>query len=889
IKLPTHKHPLYPTPWVSRCEGCPRRGGYVKDGYRCYECAISFHKECAEATLEIHHPSHHAHPLSLKYCKLCGEDLFDKIYYQCSICDFVVHTACAKNPPPNVIEYPKAHEHSLVIEKGFYHPRCNFCGGGSRDMYYYRCSLCSLNFEIRCSMLALEIDYPYHPKHPLKILTKEEHHFSDGKCLICGEELRLKFYHCSICKFSVDVGCVRDPPPLTILFPKAHEHQLSLTPRKISFHCDACGIPGDRSPYSCQQCYFMIHQSCIDLPEIINVNRHEHRLSRRLHLKLKGIPEEPQDIEPFKVIDENLICHFSHKEHYLQLNEEGIISGGSIRCEACVLPIYSQAFYSCVQCNFILHKTCANLSRKKRHFYHDKPLTLICGDKIGRYCKLCEKYSEGFKYTDFQYFSIDVKCATISESIIHESHPCTLYYNNNTYMECASCNKRDCQLFSCDDCSFGIDKRCATLPKTTQHWYDEHLIFLCYNKNKRGGEYWCDICEEQIDTMIWFYTCDSCCVTFHTECVLGDFSRFMPGRIVTCINWRIKAMQTSPGSPFLLFRREGGESDCGGDVADFIGVHTDDWPRHYRFLLHLHHLGKTVASRFELATAAVASVFLGFGSLFLLLASGIISGGSIRCEACVLPIYSQAFNSCVQCNFILHKTCANLSRKKRHFYHDKPLSLICGDKIERYCKMCEKYSEGFKYTDFRYFSIDVKCATISESIIHESHPCTLYYNIGKFMKCASCNSSDYLLFRCDDCSFGLDRTCAALPKTTQHWYDEHLLFLCYEKNKRGECWCDICEEQLDTMIWFYTCDDCCVTFHVTCVLGDFSRFMPGRIVKFEEWRIKTMQTGPAVLAADHLPELGTGLITVRTTLGLTHVPVNRYEALYLGSSDRSEA
>ncbi|CAF2069066.1 unnamed protein product, partial [Brassica napus] len=39
--------------------------------------------------------------------------------------------------------------------------------------------------------------------------------------------------------------------------------------------------------------------------------------------------------------------------------------------------------------------------------------------------------------------------------------------------------------------------------------------------------------------------------------------------------------------------------------------------------MKLHHLGKTVASRFELATAAVASVFLGFGSLFLLLASGV--------------------------------------------------------------------------------------------------------------------------------------------------------------------------------------------------------------------------------------------------------------------------
>ena len=37
-----------------------------------------------------------------------------------------------------------------------------------------------------------------------------------------------------------------------------------------------------------------------------------------------------------------------------------------------------------------------------------------------------------------------------------------------------------------------------------------------------------------------------------------------------------------------------------------------------------------------------------------------------------------------------------------------------------------------------------------------------------------------------------------------------------------------------------------------------------------------------MLAADQLPELGTGLITVLATLGLTHVPVNRYEALDLG-------
>ncbi|CAH8322417.1 unnamed protein product [Eruca vesicaria subsp. sativa] len=551
IKLSIHKHPLYPAPWVTRCTGCRWSGGYRKDGYRCYECNMFFHKECAETSLEIHHSSHPIHPLSLvleapkaRYCKLCGQSWL-YMFYHCSICDFVVDTACAKNPPPNVIEYPKAHEHSLVIAtKSFYVPICDFCGEQIRGRNHYRCSQCGLEFEIACSMLALEIYYPYHPKHPLKFLTREEHYFSDGKCRICGNELRRKFYHCPICKFSVDIGCVGDPPPLAISFPKAHEHQLTLIPRKISFDCDACGEAGDRSPYSCQQCDVMIHQSCTDLPEIININRHEHRLERRLHLnprarvcefchksvdwsygsyscsicpeyvlhskcairddlwdklELKGIPEEREEIEPFKVIDEKLICHFSHEEHYLQLNGEIIISGGSIRCEACVLPIYSQEFYSCVQCDFILHKTCACLPRKKRHFYHDKPLTLICGDMIERGCSMCGKYSGGFKYTDFRDINIDVTCGTLSEYVMHESHPCTLYYYNyEKVIGCASCNELEYEQYGCED--YRIEEISLAL--------------------KNGGE---------------------------TDC----------------------------------------ESDCGGDVPDFIGVHSGDWPRHHRFLLHL--------------------------------------------------------------------------------------------------------------------------------------------------------------------------------------------------------------------------------------------------------------------------------------------------------------
>ncbi|CAH8366475.1 unnamed protein product [Eruca vesicaria subsp. sativa] len=599
IKLPTHKHPLYPTPWVRICDGCYREGGYKKDGYRCYECRIYFHKECAESSLEINHPSHPEHPLHLyiiakKYsevrnCKLCGEKLYH-IFYHCPLCEFVVDTACIKNQPPYLIEHPKAHKHSLVHLKNVKTDRCDFCGYIFFSRYLYKCFQCQLKFHFECLNLPLEITHPCHPKHPLKFLTREEHYFLDGKCCICGDELWRRFYHCSICKFSVDLACVRNPPPLTILFAKTHDHKISLMPRIISFNCDVCGMNGDRSPYSCQRCDFMIHQSCIDLPEIINVNRHEHRVSRRLHLypgnwicgvcykkvdwsygayscsicpnyaihstcaiedevwdklELKGTPEEVQEIKPFKVIGENLIHHFSHEEHYLQLNEEQIKGDGNVRCEACVLPINYQAFYSCVQCDFILHKTCANLPRKKRHMYNDKPFILKSGGMTQFNCSACYNWFSGFRYRT-ESFNIDVKCSELSEPIFHESHGCPLYYIHRNQEDCIACGRRCKSTFKCNDCKFVLGTKCVVLPKTTKHWYDEHILSLCYD-NHTKGELCCDVCEESIEKY-WFYKCDICCVAFHTKCVLGDLSLLMPGRsIITYYDeLRIEVMQTSP-------------------------------------------------------------------------------------------------------------------------------------------------------------------------------------------------------------------------------------------------------------------------------------------------------------------------------------------------------
>lgn len=71
-------------------------------------------------------------------------------------------------------------------------------------------------------------------------------------------------------------------------------------------------------------------------------------------------------IPPFEVVGDNLIKHFSHENHILRLERDGTTLDGKTRCEACVSPVYSDPIYSCEQCDFILHQTCANLPMKKR-------------------------------------------------------------------------------------------------------------------------------------------------------------------------------------------------------------------------------------------------------------------------------------------------------------------------------------------------------------------------------------------------------------------------------------------------------------------------------------------------------------------------------------------
>lgn len=125
---------------------------------------------------------------------------------------------------------------------------------------------------------------------------------------------------------------------------------------------------------------------------------------------MEETPNDNEDITPFKVVGDNLIKHFSYEEHNLRLDKYNINRDESSRCEACVLPIYSDPIYNCENCRFILHEKCANLPKKKRLVFHTKPFTLwtkprprVLGSEDLTYrdyfvCSACGIKSIGFRY-----------------------------------------------------------------------------------------------------------------------------------------------------------------------------------------------------------------------------------------------------------------------------------------------------------------------------------------------------------------------------------------------------------------------------------------------------------------------------------------------------------
>ncbi|CAN6922323.1 unnamed protein product [Brassica oleracea] len=599
-KLSIHEHPLLPSAMFidGKCDGC-QVIGLMYGSYYCNEanCYSWFHKDCAESPLEInHHPSHPEHPLLLTKmapeergtpCDFCGQEILSTCY-TCPTCKFKVDLICGTKPSPSVIEHPVCHDHTLVFLKKRMEEEkapCEVCKE-SIDGPSYSCLECNnVYFHLDCVNLSKEVDHPCHSIHPLiKIMPSESLIDDDDahkSCSFCLVQPKNVLYRCSICNFTLCLGCTKRPPPLVVDDAKTHTHPVTLFPSKIKFTCKVAGIEIDSFSYICLKCGFIVSVYCVGLPRLININRHDHRIAFTHHLghkgancgvcrksvrqyygayscpicpkfvvhsrcaanysvwngvDLEGIPETSEDIVPFKVVGDNLIRHCMHEKHILLLLKDYYMVGDDykrVRCEACVSPIGFGPVYSCQECCFFLHEKCAHLPMKKNLVFSPTPYMLEYQGKAV-YCNLCRLFSGGFKYTNqerWAYSFVDVHCSSISEPFVHNGHLHPLYFvETKEKRPCDACRGfRDGYMLNCSACDFDLCFYCATLPIKLWHISDEHPLTLYYGRRQKATrQNWCEVCEMELDSSKWFFTCFDCGVALHDKCVLGDFSRLTP-------------------------------------------------------------------------------------------------------------------------------------------------------------------------------------------------------------------------------------------------------------------------------------------------------------------------------------------------------------------------
>ncbi|XP_047959479.1 uncharacterized protein LOC125204789 isoform X2 [Salvia hispanica] len=451
---PDHELKLLQRRSTFECNAC----GTIHSGswYVCTTdgCGYRIHQRCASLP-QIIKREYHPHSLSLSYhlpqeytnisirlvykifrCYICQMSILPECWiYYCQICRYIVHITCAFNEP-------------LCWFK--MHLRCAQ-GGGVIDDEDQRCSA---------------IHHPSHPCHELKLLRRRCSFKCDACCTTRKES---SSYTCTNddCQYWIHEKCASLPQSFKR---EDHHHSLSLSfevPFEyliFNYKCDVCNtyLLPSYWIYHCQICRFIVHVKCAfnKPPPRINLN-----IGRDI-IRLPANEVAEELITPFVMREkgggafmpnddgDELVklkyYKFIHHQHQLTLlssgdpsqeeeDEEDVENYGvrsELICDGCITPISSSSskcyyYMSCSECKYNLHVACFHLPPNVQCLpIHDQehPLVLQSLDKHQpweiQYCSACGYPMNGLFYSCRECeFKVDIKCACMPDTILHAAHP----------------------------------------------------------------------------------------------------------------------------------------------------------------------------------------------------------------------------------------------------------------------------------------------------------------------------------------------------------------------------------------------------------------------------------------------------------------------------------
>ncbi|KAB1227473.1 hypothetical protein CJ030_MR1G028875 [Morella rubra] len=223
----SHEHPLILTEVLETdgekgviCSGCEE--SVLGPGYKCYECNFLLHKSCAELPMEIQHPMHPNHTLSLRtpsgprYCDVCLKICTNCLYYKCNSCNFDLDIKCASQ---SRIDTDNSHQHQHVFTHFFKQIQftCEACGEECKDIASLcsLCSICQLLVHTKCANFPSTIEIAAHNHslaHTYSLRQVKELPADNVFCRLCYKKINPNYaaYYCQECDYVAHAICTYD-------------------------------------------------------------------------------------------------------------------------------------------------------------------------------------------------------------------------------------------------------------------------------------------------------------------------------------------------------------------------------------------------------------------------------------------------------------------------------------------------------------------------------------------------------------------------------------------------------------------------------------------------------------------------------------------------------
>uniref|UniRef100_A0A2N9GYT9 DC1 domain-containing protein n=1 Tax=Fagus sylvatica TaxID=28930 RepID=A0A2N9GYT9_FAGSY len=370
--------------------------------------------------------------------------------------------------------------------------------------------------------------------------------------------------------------------------------------------------------------------------------------------------------------------HFCHQEHPLVFNQN---ERRGYWCYGCREPVYGPS-YSCKECGYFHHKSCAELPLGLHHPLHPKHPLILFDNWKWRYekkgfpyengkCEVCkevdpEQYSYGCSRCNF---NIHIGCTVSPIQAEFHDHPLIPIGKSITFT-CDICGKEGKGVpHSCGPCSFWTHRGCATFPRRVKVVSHKHPLHLTHSSHEvdQSDSRICPLCVQKVDTHYGLYYCSTCDFVTHLDCAMDERNNEEFGAFKDSSAYKVKKAKVGKD---------------GTEIATEI--------EHFS---HEHDLK---------------------------LSDDEVQNNEI-CDGCVRAILPP-FYRCVECSFFLHKSCAELPFKKRHPLHKHPLTLLT--KKSGLCDGCKQHFNGFTYSCPKWrcsYKLDVQCSMISDILTHPGH------------------------------------------------------------------------------------------------------------------------------------------------------------------------